>query len=291
MRIVKLKGGLGNQMFQYSFAKLIKKRTHDDVKIDLSSFGNLKDDLVRRPRILKFKITLPIATSADLHSICKIKHSGNSQSFMYRAGIAVEKTINPKYYFESDRAYRSVDDMQPYLYFDGYWQSWRYVNEVWDELKEEFTPNYQIEPETREMIGKVKRENSVFVGVRRGDYLTEKNHYGSYGQEYYDKAFRVIEEKIDNPVYYIFSNDIAWVKGNLEFGKRNIIFREPEQIVDDFEDLLIMMNCRHSIILNSTYHWWGGRMNDAADKLVVAPKKWFQDNKPIDIVPPHWVRV
>lgn len=291
LKIVKVKGGLGNQMFQYAFAKELAMKTEEEVKIDYSVFGDLLDDPIRQPRLLKFGIALDAAKEEDINQICMFKHTGNSLTNKYRLKIALEGVLNRKYYFEKDRGFRSVEKLKKYQYFDGYWQSWQHVDKVMDDLKKEFVPNYLVSQKSQNVIDCVKSQNSVFVGIRKGDYTSAVSHFGSFGNDYYENAMKYIDERIDNPQYYIFSNDIDWVKKNMDFGSRTIIYREKEDIVDDFEDLLIMMNCKHSIMINSTYHWWGARMNDNPDKIVVAPQKWFFDDKPIDIIPPNWVRI
>ena len=291
MKIVKLKGGLGNQMFQYAFAKVLAKSSGETVKLDLSTYNDIHGDSIRKPRILKFNTTLPLATDEDLKQICIMNHIGNPLSTIYRAKVAGEMIFNPHYFFERNRAYRQVEDIKKYYYFDGYWQSWQHVNAVIDELKKEFLPNYTLSLSTQKCIDKVIRENSVFIGIRKGDYTANPEHFGFFGQDYYDKALAYMDSLIENPVYYIFSNDISWVRENLNFGDRNIEYRQNEDVVDDFEELIIMMNCKHSIIINSTYHWWGARLHEGKNKIIVAPEKWFFDNKPIDIVPPHWVKI
>lgn len=291
MRIVKVKGGLGNQLFQYAFACLIQQRTGDTVKLDMSSFSDLLNDPIRQPRLLKFNISLPVAEERDIHSLCMLKHKGNLLSFQYRAKTLLENTLNKNYYWEKNRAYIDPNLIDRYLYFDGYWQSWRYVDAVWELIRTELVPNYPIHEETRIMIDRVKDEDSVFVGIRRGDYTTDQNHYGSFGNSYYQRGMDYFSSRINRPTFYVFSNDIPWVKDNIDFSGRNVQFREPESIIDDFEDFLIMASCKHAIIINSTYHWWGARMNDNANKIVIAPRKWFFDDKPIDIIPPHWIRI
>ena len=291
MKIVKVKGGLGNQMFQYSFAKEMEMLTNETVKLDFSAFGELFDDQIRKPRLLQFNLSLGTANHEEINRECKFCHTGNSLSKRYKIGILLESIINKKYFLETDRKFREAKELVTYNYFDGYWQSWRHVNNVIEILRKEFTPNYEMEHDTKRIIRKMQMENSVFIGVRKGDYTLEAEHYGIFGQEYYDRALAYMEKKIENPIYYIFSNDIDWVKNNLDFGKRNIIFREKEDIISDFEELILMMNCKHCIIVNSTYHWWGARMNYYPGKIVVAPKKWFFDDKPIDIIPPEWQKV
>ena len=289
MKIVKLKGGLGNQMFQYAFALLLKKLTNDDVKLDFTSYSNNNNDPIRKPRILNFNIKLPIADQKDISKICKIPHCGDIRTLRYKICIILEVLLNKKYFFEKNRAYIAPYKILYKSYFDGYWQSWRYVEEVWNELKNDFTVKKVLDKSTYNFIQKVQAENSVFVGIRKGDYSSNISHYGCFTTNYYHKAMNYIQEKIPNAIFYIFSNDIQWVKNNMDFSNYKIEYRNNEQIVDDFEELLIMMNCKHSIIVNSTYHWWGAKMNDNPQKIVIAPQKWFFDNKPIDITPNNWI--
>ena len=289
--LIKVKGGLGNQLFQYAFAMLMKRITGKEVKLDMMSFDGVLDDPIRRPRLLKFKTSIPMASAEDINALCCFKHTGNMMSLRYRVSVFFESLFNRGYYREVNRAYIDPHSICEYSYYDGYWQSWRYPNEIWDELRLDLTPSYDIHPETKKMISLVGQTNSVFLGVRRGDYTQEIKHYGSFGNNYYRSAMKYIYERVKDPVFYVFSNDISWVKENIDFSSFNVIFREKEEIVDDFEDLLIMSSCKHSIIINSTYHWWGARLNDNPNKIVIAPRKWFFDNKPIDIIPPHWIRM
>jgi len=291
MRIVKIKGGLGNQLFQYSYAYLLSHLTGDDVKIDMTAFEDIINDSIRKPRLLNMKVSLQIADKNEIDEMCLFKHYGSPFKQKYRLKIYLEKLLNRKYFLESTRAYIDPCDIIEHQYFDGYWQSWRYVDAVWSELKEQFVPKYELHESTQKMIDEVSGANSVFIGIRRGDYSAEASHYGSFGNEYYQKAMDYITERVKSPVFYVFSNDIPWVKENIFFENHNVVFREPKDIIDDFEDFLIMAACKHSIIINSTYHWWGARLNEYDGKIVVAPQKWFFDDKPIDIVPLRWVKI
>ncbi len=291
MRIVKLKGGLGNQMFQYAFAKLLEQQTGEEIKLDLNEYKELYDDQVRIPRIQKFNLSLTEITDIELKRICLLNHKGNPLTFKYRLGIAIEKAFNRKYYFEKDRSYRKLDFIKNYTYFDGYWQAWKYVEPIIDILKKEFIPNYIINNKTNKTIEQVLGEQSVFVGIRKGDYELEQKHYGKFEQEYYERAFKIVEEKLNNPVYYIFSNNIEWVKNNINFGKRRIVYRENNDIVDDFEEFLIMSSCKHDIITNSPFHWWAAILHGNRKKVIIAPQKWFFDNKPISIYPENWIKI
>lgn len=291
MKIVKIKGGLGNQMFQYAFAKNLTEYSDEKVVLDYSAFNLLKNDRIRKPRIKNFCLKIDEATRQDINEVCFFSHEQDSLSLKYKLFVEAERIINPNYYFEKNRCYRNIDKILKFSYFDGYWQSWRYVESCIEELLQDFEPSCMIKNETKQMIDRVSNENSVFIGVRRGDYEAEKNHYGSFGKEYYYRALNIIESQVNNPKYFIFSNDVEWTKENLNFGNRNVVYREDRDVIDDFDELLIMANCRHSIIINSTYHWWGARLKYYPGKIVIAPKKWFFDDKPIDIVPPNWISI
>lgn len=289
MKIVKLKGGLGNQMFQYAYAKVLERMTGEEIRLDYSVFSDVENDAIRVPRLKRFNISVKEAKPDEIERICMFKHRGDSLSYKYKFWILLEEFFNRKYYREHTRAYISPECLAKYSYFDGYWQSYRYVDSVLDILKEEFTPNYELSEVTKNLQRIMQSQNSVFIGVRKGDYASETAHWGSFGTDYYQKAMRYISERSDSPVFYIFSNDIQWCKKNIDWGNFQIIYREPDQQINDFEELMLMVSCRHSIIINSTYHWWGAKLNNYQNKIVIAPKNWFFDNKPIDIVPPHWI--
>lgn len=290
MKIVKLKGGLGNQMFQYAFAKLLENKTKDTVKIDLSSYNGLNGDMVRKPRILKFDLSLPIASVQDIKQICKFKHTGNSQSNKYRVGIAMESILNKKYLLERNHVGCSVEQMINRDYFDGYWQNWEYIDSIYDELEHDYNFNGALESKTLELMDHIQSCASVFVGIRRGDYLTVKpEHYGIFDQNYYDRAMQCVADKIENPVFFIFSNDIDWVCKNMDFSKYDVVY--VTETIDDFEDFLLMTKCKHAIIPNSTFHWWGARRYEYPGKVIIAPKKWFADDAPINILPNRWERI
>lgn len=291
MKIVKLKGGLGNQMFQYAFALLLENRTSDNIKLDYSSFQSLKSDMVRVPRLEKFCIHLKKADQNDISSICKLRHNGDSLSFSYKVGVFVEEKINSKYFREHNRAYINPEKILDFDFFDGYWQSWRYVDEVKSQLVDEFKPNYEMSVTTRETQSQMLDENAVFIGVRRGDYAAEKRHYGSFDSSYYVQAINYISQRTVNPIFYVFSNDIEWCKQNLKLDDNVVRYREPELQTNDFEELMLMASCKHAIIVNSSFHWWGANLIRNSEKIICCPEKWWFDDKPIDIIPPKWVRM
>jgi hypothetical protein len=293
MKIVKLKGGLGNQMFQYAYAKLLQKMTKDDVRLDYVAFEVLEGN-TSVPGIEQFRITIPKATEKEVKKICMLNHTHKSRVlnyYIYIVKIMIESFINSKYYFEKEGGYINPDSIIKNSYFDGFWQSWRYVEEVKNEIIKEFVPRNELSENTKHIQEVIKKQNAVFVGVRRGDYTKNPQHYGTFGSGYYQNAMKYISEYVNNPVFYIFSNDIEWCKINLDLGMFNVIYREPNQQISDFEELMIMASCKHAIIANSTFHWWGAALINNTDKIICCPTKWWHDDKPTDIIPDNWIRI
>lgn len=290
MKIVKLKGGLGNQMFQYAYARLLDTLCDECVKLDYSAYKVDCEDAVRVPRIAEFKIVLDSCTDKELKKINYFNHIGMYNSPKYKASIALENLVNRKY-FLSSRKYIEPSKVMKYSYFDGYWQDINYIRPIEMLLREEFKPRNPISEASKKMINIVSGQNSVFVGVRRGDYANEQKHYGVFESAYYKRAMKYISERVKNPIFYIFSNDVKWCKDNLDWGDYKISYREPEQQVSDFEELLIMSSCRNAIIINSTFHWWGAFLITNKDKIICCPDKWFFDKAKINIYPKDWVQI
>ena len=294
MKIVKLKGGLGNQMFQYAFAKNIEMLTGEEVKLDISAYEMRKNDNIRRPRIFDFKIAENIASKKQIEQICKLNHDYDLLSHQYKLSIQLENFINRDYFFRHDCSYIPIAQIYKYKYFDGYWQAWRYVDAIKDELQKEFIPKTNLSIKSSYLIETLKNQNSVFIGIRKGDYSSSwctRRKYGEFNIQYYIKSMKYISNFIANPIFYIFSNDIEWVKKNMAFDGFNICYRNKEDQISDFEEVLLMASCRHSIIVNSTFHWWGAWLNDYPKKIVIAPDKWFANGWKDEIIPPDWIKM
>jgi hypothetical protein len=294
MKIVKYKGGLGNQLFQYAFARLLElKYGVSDILSDFTYYENITNDNIRQARIQKLDIKYQPAEKIDLKSVCILAHNTNPTKLFYKIKLFIEKEINKDYYFEKDRSYIDPAKILNYKYFDGYWQSWRYLKEIERHLRNEIRPLDPMSEKTLKTIDEIRKRNAVFLGVRRGDYLANRkmgNHFGSFNQDYFDKAIEIIKKHVEDPVLFIFSNDIEWVKKNLVFDC-DTIYRENIDQVSDLEELFIMSSCKHAVIVNSTFYWWGAWLINNPNKVVIAPKNWFADGSPIEIVPEDWFKI
>lgn len=291
MRIVKLKGGLGNQMFQYAFAKNIENLTGEKVLLDKSAYEGREYDDIRKIRIADMEVSLQFASTSELDEVCIFRHGGG-QTTSYKIGVLAESILNREYCFERTRKYIAPESILQYKYYDGYWQAWKNVYSVEKILRKEFQFKQNISAAADEIGWRMEKENSIFVGIRRGDYLSgkkERKHYGEYKEDYYLKGMDYIEKRVKNPVFYVFSNDKEWVRLNMRFEGHTV--RYVDNKLEDIEEFILMGRCKHAIMNNSTFYWWGAWMIKNPDKIVIAPRNWFADRKEIEIVPDEWVRI
>lgn len=292
MKIIKYKGGLGNQLFQYAFTRSLQENYMEkDIFADFTLYQNYSKKTKYIPDILQFDINVKIASQKILKNHLFFERVSKYPKKQQKILAGIENILNRKYYLEYTRAWRDPGTLLKYTYYNGYWQSWKYLIGIEKKLKEELGLKNKIGKKSSNAIKEYSNMNSVMVGIRRGDYLQESKHYGIFNQDYYNFCMDFISNRINNPVFVIFSNDIEWVKKHIDFGQHSIIYREKEMQDSDAEELMVMATCKHFIIVNSTYQWWGAWLSQNSDKLVIAPCKWFADNKPIDIIPPEWIQV
>ena len=271
----------------------------NDVLIDTSYFVHKNFSKFLKNGLDLLSVTYTIASKKDLHKYHVPYNSFQPHHFFHRAITASQHIFNKHYYFEKNRAYVDVNTILKYTYFDGYWQSWRYVEPIRDILLKDFKPKNELSNLTKNYIKKFSSLNAVFVGIRKGDYTESAkstNHFGLPSFDYYKEAVEVIKNKVANPYFVIFSDDIGWVRANFDFEKMGIDiscleFRDKTNVFSDFEETYVMSSCKHAIISNSTFNFWGAWLIENEDKIVVAPKKWFKDGKPIDIIPPYWIQI
>lgn len=285
--IVRIKGGMGNQIFQYILLKQLELNYGvKDIKADFSFFtrgyGFFED------RLSMHDIHCERATKEDMKKVCFFSHDQKIHTLKYKIPVWLEKTFNPKYFFEPDRGYRDPKVLLKYEVLDGYWQSWRYLNGIEDVIKKEFNILYRCSDKTKRQAEEISKQNAVMIGVRKGDYALYSNHYFQIGADYQIKAANYIAERIENPVFYVFTNDIEWVRKNMDFGKLNVIYRDKSMQVSDIEEMQLMQTCKHAIIPNSTFHWFGAFLIPNKDKIIVRPEKFFCDGSPEDLFHPTW---
>lgn len=282
MIIVRLLGGLGNQFFQYALGRNLALKLKTELKFDLFSYDV---DKKRVYELDKYNISDQVKIWGRPRAIFKrVLNHLNIKS----DGI----TYLPEKKFNFDpNVLRSKNN----IYLGGYWQSYKYFESINDLIKEELTLKQKPDQKNAGFLQLVKKESeSVGLHIRRGDYISDKRsaaHHGAKGLEYYGKAIDYIGSKLSHPSFFIFSDDIAWVKENLKINAPTFYadFNSPGK---GSEDLRLMSNCNHFIIANSSFSWWAAWLGLNLHKIVIAPKLWFMDPKidTSDLIPDNWVR-
>jgi hypothetical protein len=287
MIVVNIMGGLGNQLFQYAFGRALAIKNNCQLKLDISSYNN---DPLRDYNLRAFSICENLA---NVHE-CNLLKGGNLSFFQK---LMKEITSRNTYYVEKNFRYNhELTKITNPAYILGYWQSEKYFKEIEDIIRNEFTIVTPPSKQNRELINKIINENAISIHVRRGDYVNDKHTnqvHGVCSLSYYYEAIELMNSKNSNPVFYIFSDDIEWAKKNLLFKKEKIFIDFNDK--SNYEDMRLMSNCKHHIIANSSFSWWGAWLNNSKSKIVIAPKIWFNNsdwnNQTTDLIPPEWLRI
>jgi hypothetical protein len=304
-------GGLGNQLFQYAAGRALSCKYNTTLLIDISNY--FFD--FRSYELNKFYITGQIARTSDLIHYSKYNafinflflHSNFHKNVLaktllkkgseFRDNLSSHQNkckyetrdvnlINGKYVAERFLHYDPEFINSPdNIYLMGYWHSEKYFKNIIDIVREEFKFR---EPIKTEIVKKIKNSNSVSIHIRRGDKSNIGSNYYTTEVGYIYRAIDIIKSHIENPVFFIFSDEPEWVNENLEI-------QEPFNIITSFapdQDLQLMSLCNHNIIAESSFSWWGGWLNPNKNKIIIAPnpKRWnklFSDTQ--DIYPEKWI--
>lgn len=293
MVIVRLLGGLGNQLFQYAAARRLSILHQTSLKLDISFFASQS---LRRYGLGPFCIQEQLAEPEEIALVRGL--SGNWSNRIcsrlnrrftpfYRPHVYAEWRLGP---FSSDILRTSKD-----VYLDGYWQSEKYFADVGDVVKREFVIKYEQDHRSREVGEEIRNAQSVCIHVRRGDYLSESTTnqvHGVCGLDYYDRCVRFLAERIPNPQFFVFSDDIGWTRQNLHL-EYSTTFVDHNGATREYEDLRLMSMCKHNIIANSSFSWWGAWLNTNPGKMVLAPRRWFNDPSldTRDLLPDSWMKL
>ena len=286
MIIVKIIGGLGNQMFQYAYAKALEQKGYN-VKIDITAFETYK--LHGGYQLDKYNINLNQST----HEENNLFHKNNIFSKIFKKiGFSSSNIIKEKNLLFNNNLLTLEDDK----YIDGYFQCEKYFENIREVILEQFIIKQEKSDYTKEIENQIITSlNSCSLHIRRGDFInsTNINIHGSCDLDYYNNAINFINKKYVNTKYFIFSDDITWAKENLKID--NVIFIDSKENRLPHEDIYLMSLCSNNIIANSTFSWWGAWLNLNSSKIVIAPKKWFADEKlneyTKDIICDSWIKI
>jgi hypothetical protein len=297
MITVVLRGGLGNQMFEYAAGLALAKRRGTDLVLDTTY---LSDRFPRRNFTYR-EFDLDIFTlTPRFTTLSKIANALPVPGLWLGLDLAIIKLSDilgiQKFFTEKDE--RVFDptllDAPANTVPWGRWQSEKYFLNVTDELRAAFTFRHPLEGEAKVLGEKIRSANSVSLHVRRGDYAAFKNVAQTMGDTnlaYYDRAAKYIGEHAKGPKFFVFSDDIDWCKGNIKLPFPMEYVSASSEGPKASYHLELMSLCKHNIVANSTFSWWGAWLNKNPQKIVIAPQHWYSDGRDPDIVPGAWTRL
>lgn len=292
MIISRLNGGLGNQMFQYSLGMVLSKLNKSELYLDLSLYNN--QNKVDTPRNYELNIFSNTVSNKAPSKILSRFTQSHKLKFFLNHYFKLNLSLYPKNWIREDshRFQQEILRLKGDYLLDGYWQTEKYFKKYRKQILKDFTFPKKTSKKNKLIINQIKKKNSISVHVRRGDYVTNEKtnkYHGVCSVDYYKEAINIINKQIKNPWFVVFSNDLNWCKKHLTVPK-NSLFISHNTKKNSFEDMRLMSLCKHNIIANSSFSWWGAWLNRNNDKIIIAPKKWFRGIKisEVDIIPSNW---
>lgn len=312
MIIVRLKGGLGNQLFQYAAARSLSMRLGTELKLDIDYFAS--DPLPRKYSLNHFNIQEDFATQSEIEWYAKLgrerRYISKRMSIPVYARVYVPLnkmlailTGIPIYYYEKSLAFnKEFFSLPSDVYLDGYWQTEKYFLDIKELIQNEFTLKKQPDKENASVLAEIRAVNSVFIHIRRTDVSIRPTGVGpslmaSCTLNYFKNCAKIISKYVKDPVFFVFSDDVNWVENNLtlDYPTHYVDHNDAEK---DYMDLFLMSHCEHCIMPVSTFSWWGAWLNSNHNKIVLAPKYWFHGRahatkvrERAGIIPQSWTKV
>lgn len=285
-------GGLGNQMFQYAAGRAISLCRQTPLKLDLVGFSNYGlHQGFELQRV--FSCSAEIASDDDVRDVLGWQSPRAIRRLLQRrhfTGLRKEGFIvEPHFNYWPEVVHAPAD-----CYLFGYWQSEKYFNEIAATIRADFTFRNKLEARNAELADAIGSTTAISLHVRRGDYANNPKTRATHGLcslDYYHAAIKYIAERVELPCFYIFSDDIPWVQESLKtsFPCEYVGHNRGQQ---SHIDMHLMSLCKHHVIANSSFSWWGAWLNPVPHKIVIAPKQWFANETATDdLIPAGWIRI
>ncbi len=292
MIVVKIMGGLGNQLFQYATGRSMAIYKGVPLKLDISWFSRQSK---RRYCLSHFNIVAALAQPEEVAHLKGESLSGNkARLFRYFQRLRPyykRRVVKEQYFYFDPLIFKAPRD----VYLSGYWGSEKYFIDIAETIRGELTVKDPWDAANKEVYKRICEVDSIGLHVRRGDYVNDPRTNQAFGAcelEYYYQALTLIVGRLSNPHVFVFSDDIEWAQ-------KNLILRVPIAYVShngferEYEDLRLMSHCRYHIIANSTFSWWGAWLSPFQEKIVIAPRRWYRNmNRDTrDLLPEDWVQI
>jgi hypothetical protein len=263
MIVAKIIGGLGNQCFQYAAGRHLAEIHRTEFKIDISEYEEYK-----------------------LHAF-SLNHFNIMEKYASPEEVAALKYVKQRqFHFDPE-----ILHLPNGIYLHGYWQSEKYFAGISEIIRRELSVKSFLSGRDAELAEQISSCESVSAHIRRADYVYEEL-FDPCGLEYYSASIEELSRAVENPRFFVFADDKAWVRENfkLPYPMTFIDHNGPDK---NYEDMRLMSLCKHNIIANSTFSWWGAWLNRNPHKMVFAPSKWFTEkarSSSRDVIPDSWIK-
>lgn len=286
MIISELTGGLGNQMFQYAFGYSLAQRKKSKLKFH---FQHHDGNTQRQFELNIFKITGTQAIDTELKAMgypFSLINTILTKIHILKSRLAQEKGFN----FQANALLYPEN-----AYIRGYWQTEKYFLDCASQIRKQFTFKKVLDKKNSSMLEEITKTNSVSVHIRRGDYVHDKKTMAFHGVcnlDYYKRSIKLMQKRVTNPVFFFFSDEPDWVKSNIKTDSPSY-YVDWNKGLNSYKDMQLMSKCKHNIIANSSFSWWGAWLNTNPKKIVIAPRKWFNDTgiNTSDLIPDSWIKI
>ncbi|EMR00859.1 alpha-1,2-fucosyltransferase [Cesiribacter andamanensis] len=294
MMIVRLCGGLGNQLFQYAVGKQLSVKNNIPLKID-DSWLRLPD--ARKYRLQFFQIEEPLASPQEVERFVGPYESQSLYARLYRKVQNMLPRHRRRYFQESGFwAYEpELMRIRSQVFLEGFWQHHAYFTRLHPQVLEALQLREEYRQEPYAVLDQIREDAaSVSLHIRRGDYVSDPYNLQFFGVmplSYYQQAVAYMQEQLHAPTFYIFSDDLDWARAHLKL-QAPMVFVDIEGGRKEYLELEAMRLCRHNILANSSFSWWGAYLNTNPHKRVIAPRQWVADPElkdKVQIQMPDWI--
>lgn len=300
MKIVNITGGLGNQMFQYAFAVALQEKWREEVKVDKHHYHYIFSKTFHGNNFYHngFEIDkvfpnakLGIASPLDIMKVSyympNFKLSRIIRKLMpVRKGEYIQPAAKA---YEYDDQILNIDAS----YYEGYWMAYKYFEDCRSKIQETYVfPEFTTE-ENKRFADALRKDSSVTIHVRRGDYVKLGAFANICTLDYYRKAIAIARQHIELPEFFVFSNDQDWCMVNLKdaFGDATVHFVNNNRGNESYRDMQLMSLARCNLMANSSFSWWGAFLNAREDQIVIAPHKWMNDRDCSSLYSDKWIKI
>lgn len=298
MVIIRLSGGLGNQMFQYAAGRATSLRIRTKMALDVRLFQNTVWKQAHEKEVITSLFpNIKALNLVTLDEIILRKIEADSKRIRWKKYniLRAKLGLRPTFKKVSEEALLTYQNDFPLqnaqiLHLASDWQNEKYFMQYGKKIRSDFSfPSINENSINTVVLQRIITSSSVSIHVRRGDYLSSTNPHLPAPSQYYQASIELINSLVSNPSYYVFSDDIEWCKKNLNIKNAYYINHNTGDM--SYIDMQLMSYCKHNIIANSSFSWWGAWLNSNPDKIVISPKMWLErlGIESRQIVPSSWL--